>query len=73
MVKRWYYVGSTNRLEQRLKEHNSGKVSSTKKYVPFEIVYKLVFNDEKSARSYERKLKDCRREKEKIILEVENR
>ncbi len=63
----WYYVGSTNRLEERIKEHNSGKVRSTKSFIPFEIVYAKKFNTENEARLYERKLKDCRKEKESII------
>ena len=63
----WYYVGSTNRLEQRLKEHNSGKVRSTKSFSPLEIVYTRQFETEKEARCYEQKIKKCRIEKEKII------
>ena len=65
--KDWYYVGSTNRLEERLAEHNSGKVRSTKPYIPFNIVYSKTFNNESEARSYEHKIKDCRKEKESII------
>lgn len=70
--KRWYYVGSTNRLEERLSEHNKLMVRSTKAYAPFELVFKKEFNFERNARDYERKLKDCRIEKEKIIREIEN-
>ncbi|KAF0152009.1 MAG: putative endonuclease [Ignavibacteria bacterium] len=33
------YVGQTENLERRLKEHNSGKTSYTAKYVPWKIVY----------------------------------
>jgi putative endonuclease len=66
-IKKWYYVGSTNRLNQRLKEHNLGKVLSTKAYKPFCIIFKKEFSLESNARSYERFLKDKRVEKEKII------
>ena len=69
---KWYYVGSTNRLEKRLVEHNNFKVRSTKAYAPFKLVFKKEFETEKDAREYERKLKDCRIEKEKIIREIEN-
>ena len=69
--KRWYYVGSTNRLEERLKEHNSGKVESTKTYKPLKLVFQLRFDSEKDARGYERKIKKMRREKEKIIRDIE--
>ena len=65
--KEWYYVGSTSRLEKRLEEHNEGLVRSSKPYRPFKLVFKKSFESEAEARSYERKLKDCRIEKERII------
>ncbi len=34
-----FYVGSTEDLVIRLKTHNSGKVFSTKPYVPWSLVY----------------------------------
>lgn len=34
-----FYTGFTSDLEERLKEHNSGKVTSTKWRKPLEIVY----------------------------------
>ena len=63
----WFYVGSTNRITERFNEHNKGKVRSTKHYKPFIIIYRQDFDDEVSARYFERKLKDCRIEKERII------
>ena len=71
--KRWYYVGSTNRLERRLKEHNYGKVKSTKNYLPFKIIFMREFILEKEARAYEKLLKDKRIEKEKIIKDFESK
>ena len=71
--RRWYYIGSTNRLLERISEHNSGKVVSTKNYVPLDLVYTKEFDSEKEARSYERMLKDKRIEKEKIIREIESK
>lgn len=70
--RKWYYIGSTNRLEKRIEEHNKGLVSSTKSYMPFEKVFTKEFVVEKDARSYERMLKDKRIEKERIIKRVEN-
>jgi putative endonuclease len=64
-------MGSTNRLAQRIREHNQGRVRSTKAYLPLEIVYKEVFLEERSARSRERQLKDRRIEKERIIAMIE--
>ncbi len=66
-IKNWYYVGSTNRLEERLKEHNLGYVRSTKAFSPLKIVYIKQFDNEKDARNYEHKIKDCRKEKELIL------
>jgi putative endonuclease len=34
-----FYTGFTKDLDNRLNEHNSGRVSSTKKRIPFELVY----------------------------------
>jgi len=70
--KRWYYVGSTNRLEHRLNEHNKGQVPSTINYRPLKLVYTKEFESEKDARAYERKIKARRIEKETIIRNIEN-
>ncbi|MCC5840433.1 MAG: GIY-YIG nuclease family protein [Opitutales bacterium] len=34
-----FYVGLTNEIARRLKEHNDGKVPSTRGRIPFELVY----------------------------------
>lgn len=34
-----FYTGYTNNLNQRVTEHNSGKVLSTKQRVPFDLIY----------------------------------
>ena len=51
------YTGSTNNLEKRLKEHNEGKVFSTKPRLPFEIIYYEAYKSESDARKRERNLK----------------
>ncbi len=33
------YVGYTNDIERRIKEHNSGKSSFTSRFMPWEILY----------------------------------
>lgn len=33
------YYGFTDNLERRIKEHNDGKVNSTKSRIPFELIY----------------------------------
>lgn len=35
------YIGRTNNFDRRLKEHNSGKVSSTKSRKPFVLLEKI--------------------------------
>jgi len=69
--KRWYYVGSSNDIGRRIKEHNAGRVSSTKGHIPLELMYKKEFEHEYEARSYEKMLKDKRRAKEAIVREIE--
>lgn len=71
--KSWYYVGSTNRLDERVAEHNAGKVRSTKGYVPLRLVYAIPCADEASARQREQRLKKKRVEKESLIREIENK
>lgn len=34
-----FYTGFTSDLEKRLNEHNSGKVNSTKRRIPFQLIY----------------------------------
>jgi len=70
--KRWYYTGSTNRIDQRLEEHNRGKVTSSKPYLPLKLVFSKKFDSENLARAYERRLKDRRIEKEGIIRQIES-
>lgn len=51
------YVGSTNDLKRRFKEHNEGKVYSTKLRIPFELIYYEAYKAEKDARTREHNLK----------------
>ena len=68
--KKWYYIGSTNRLTERLSEHNKGLTPSTKAYTPLRLVWNKEFNSEKEARNYEQRLKHKRIEKEDIIKKL---
>lgn len=52
------YIGSTNNLRRRFKNHNTGKVQSTKSRMPFELRYYEAYFSEDDARQYERALKD---------------
>ena len=52
-----YYIGSTNNLERRLKEHNSGKSKYTSLTKPFKIIYIENYETETEARKREFYLK----------------
>jgi len=60
-----YYIGSTHNLENRLKEHNSGKIRSTKGLIPLEIVYTESYLTNTDARKRESCMK--RRKSRKYI------
>jgi len=51
------YFGYTNDLQRRVKEHNKGKVESTKHRVPFELVYYEGYKSERDARRRELQVK----------------
>jgi putative endonuclease len=51
------YIGSTNDLKRRIKEHQNGKSFSTKLRRPFELIYYEAYKNEKDAREREQCLK----------------
>ena len=51
------YIGSTQDLKRRLKEHNSGKSAHTAAHRPWRVVVALYFADEAKAEAFERYLK----------------
>ena len=51
------YIGCTNNLENRLKEHNEGKVFSTKRMLPVELIYHEAYQSKEVAYKRERSLK----------------
>lgn len=51
------YTGSTIDLRKRFKEHNDGKVFSTRARRPFDIIYFEAYKSEKDARKRESNLK----------------
>jgi putative endonuclease len=53
----YIYVGMTNNLERRLKEHNQRENKSTKAYAPFTLVYSETFDSRSYARLKEKYLK----------------
>ena len=51
------YIGHTNNLRLRLERHNSGKVKSTKAYIPWELVHYEKFATRLEAKKREKELK----------------
>jgi putative endonuclease len=51
------YVGFTNDVKRRIKEHNSGKTKSTKGYRPWKLLYEECVESRKKARAREKYLK----------------
>jgi putative endonuclease len=52
-----FYVGYTNNIERRLKEHNEGAVDCTKDSLPWEVIYYEAFKSIEDARMREKSLK----------------
>lgn len=51
------YIGYTNDLKKRFKEHNDGKSFSTAQRRPFSLVYYESFKSQKDATAREKQLK----------------
>ena len=51
------YIGSTVNIGKRIKEHNEGKVRSTKAYRPYRLIYVEKFQTATEARKRENFLK----------------
>ncbi|PIR92743.1 hypothetical protein COU01_00135 [Candidatus Falkowbacteria bacterium CG10_big_fil_rev_8_21_14_0_10_44_15] len=63
------YIGSSNDLQRRLVEHNSGNCSFTSQGTPWKLIYYEVFKFEKDARQEELFLKSGKgRERIKFLL-----
>jgi len=52
-----YYVGITQNLDNRLREHNSDKAGYAKRYAPWEVKTYITFRSRDLAESFERYLK----------------
>ena len=52
-----FYIGFTENIENRLKDHNSGKNSHTAEFKPWRIKTAIAFTDRQKAMDFERYLK----------------
>jgi putative endonuclease len=53
-----FYIGRTKNFERRFKEHNSGKVQSTKSRIPFILLEKIEVSSEEESIKLELKYKE---------------
>jgi putative endonuclease len=53
------YIGLSHNTEERLKEHNAGRVNSTKPKRPWKLLYKEPFETRLDARKREKYLKSA--------------
>ena len=51
------YVGFTDNLDRRLKEHNLGKNNFTRRYIPWKVVYTEKYDNLLEATKREKSLK----------------
>jgi putative endonuclease len=68
----WSYVGCTANLKQRFKDHQAGKVKSTKGYRLLKLIYDEECSDKNEARRRELFLKSGfgREEKSEILKNI---
>jgi len=60
LVKDFVYIGYTENLRSRLSEHNSGQNTSTKPYIPFELIHYEAYKNMADAKRREKYLKSNR-------------
>ena len=70
-IKKYYYIGSTEDLKKRFKEHNQGKTKSIKHLIPFELKYYEAYETKKLARKRELELKNNSFKKKEILERIE--
>ena len=66
-----YYIGQTENLDGRVKNHNEGRNLSTKAYVPWQLKWWKEFETRSKAIIVERKLKKIKKRTgiEKFVIE----
>lgn len=69
---RTLYVGITNHLERRIREHRAGKTEFTARYNITRLVHYEVTNSVTIAIAREKEIKKWRREKKVALIEQNN-
>jgi len=64
------YIGVSNNLKRRLKEHQSGASVATKHRGPWELIYCEVYRSKLDALERERKLKGFKNSYKQLILRI---
>jgi putative endonuclease len=64
-----YYIGQTENIFKRLEEHNLGKSKSTRRYIPWKLVYREIYDTRSDAFKREQELKRIKKRSsiEKLI------
>ena len=52
-----YYIGYTSDLNERIREHNSGKTKSLKHRLPLELLYSEEYESKRDAKAREAQIK----------------
>ena len=52
-----FYTGCTGNLDERMNDHNNGKINYTSTRLPFELKTYIVFSDKYKAFNFEKYLK----------------
>ena len=65
-----FYIGSTNDLKKRFKEHSEGKVFSTRPRRPLDLIYYEAYKTESGARKREKSLKYRGRARAQLLKRI---
>lgn len=66
------YIGYTENINRRIREHNNNESFTTKKYSPWELVYLEGYKDQKDALDREKKLKQFGRVYSQLKRRIRN-
>jgi putative endonuclease len=66
-----YYIGSCDKLELRLKNHNQGKTKSIKHRIPFELFYSEEYETRSEARKRELQLKKSYKARQNLLSKID--